>query len=458
MNHLSLSPDYVDHPIPVAFGAGNCVDLGAWLDALPASIGGGNPILDRIALQVWRPIAWYLSIGLDGLPDGEKSKRTAFNAIVLVACTVAAAYAVFYTLYDFKGLRVAQAASVVGTTLVLLPLVVRRSLRLAVYLGLVGTIGIFTFLTYHLGADTGLYLFLIIALVAVFVINGKENLTDTIVFWISCTVAMVASAVYFQEPSGVAEVDASFQMIVLVGVIIGLSLMIGAGVLTLSFRVARAEEALATEHARSEALLDNLLPAEIATRLKSSPGIVIADDLPEVTILFADIVDFTPRANSMRPEELVGFLNRIFTEFDKLTAQFGLEKIKTIGDAYMVAAGMPTARPDHAQVTADMALAMLDVTRRLTAETGQCIEVRIGLHSGAAIAGVIGTQKVFYDVWGDTVNTASRMESHGEEGRIQLTRETKDHLGSFYDFELRGEVEIKGKGLLQTYWLIGKTQ
>ena len=122
----------------------------------------------------------------------------------------------------------------------------------------------------------------------------------------------------------------------------------------------------------------------------------------------------------------------------------------------MVAAGMPVARPDHATIIAEMALEMLQVTKRLTAETGQQIEVRIGLHSGTAIAGVIGTQKVFYDVWGDTVNTASRMESHGKEGRIQLTAETKERLGNAYTYERRGDIEIKGKGVVETYWLTGR--
>ncbi|MCY6382092.1 adenylate/guanylate cyclase domain-containing protein [Hoeflea prorocentri] len=407
-------------------------------------------------LNAWRPITWYLSIGLDGLPDNEKSRRFAFNVIMLAGFGAALGYGAFYALYDFDGLRVAWIAAFACTSIILLPLVAIRSLRLALFLGLAVGIWVFTTLSYFLGAGTGLYLYLNIALLAALVVNGKENLTDTIVFCVACIVAMVISAVYFQEPSGIVVVDPRFQLLVLLTVVVAMPLIIAFGVMTLSFRVARAEEALAAEHARSEALLDNLLPAEIAMRLKSSPGSVIADELPEVTILFADIVDFTPRASSMPPDDLVKFLNWVFTEFDRLTEQFGLEKIKTIGDAYMVAAGLPTARPDHAQVIADMALAMLDVTARLTAESGQRIEVRIGLHSGAAIAGVIGTQKVFYDVWGDTVNTASRMESHGEAGRIQLTDEMKQRLGTAYTFEPRGSVEIKGKGLVQTYWLTGK--
>lgn len=378
--------------------------------------------------------------------------------MMLIGTLAAFAYAAFYALYDYEGLQVAWSAALIcASVVVFLPLLASRSLRLATIIGFAIAIWTFTFLTYHLGASTGLYLFLNLPLVALFVLNGKANLADTVFFWVLATIAMLASVFLFQEPSGDARVDPELQLLVHYGVIAASSFFIGIGVLVLAFRVAHAEEALAAEHARSEALLDNLLPGEIAARLKSSPGTIIADDLPEVTILFADIVDFTPRANSMRPEELVGFLNRIFTEFDKLTAHFGLEKIKTIGDAYMVAAGMPTAREDHAQAIADMALAMLDVTERLRAKTGQHTEVRIGLHSGAAVAGVIGTQKVFYDVWGDTVNTASRMESQGEEGRIQLTRETKDRLGTSYKFEPRGDIEIKGKGLVQTYWLTGKS-
>ena len=198
-------------------------------------------------------------------------------------------------------------------------------------------------------------------------------------------------------------------------------------------------------------------PDQIAARLKASPGVVIADDLPDVTILFTDIVGFTQRASTMRPDDLIRFLNRVFTEFDILTEEYGLEKIKTIGDAYMVAAGTPVARADHAQVTANMALGMLAATARFSAETGQQVDIRIGLHSGPAVAGVIGTKKVFYDIWGDTVNTASRMESEGEKGHIQVTRETKDILGTTYVFAERPKAPIKGKGLMQTYWLLGKT-
>jgi class 3 adenylate cyclase len=175
-----------------------------------------------------------------------------------------------------------------------------------------------------------------------------------------------------------------------------------------------------------------------------------------VTILFADIVAFTPRAEGRAASEVVGFLNRVFTEFDRLAVRHGLEKIKTIGDAYMVAAGMPDPRADHAEAVAEMALDMLEAARRLGDGTGEAVHVRIGFHAGPAVAGVIGTRKFFYDVWGDTVNTAARLESQGAADRIQVTRATRDLLADRYVFERRGEIALKGKGLAETWWLAGR--
>jgi adenylate cyclase len=217
----------------------------------------------------------------------------------------------------------------------------------------------------------------------------------------------------------------------------------------------RALDALDKEHARSEALLLNVLPPSIATRLKTNPD-VIADAFPDVTVLFADIVNFTPLARKMRPEELVRLLDKLFSDFDGLAERYALEKIKTIGDAYMVAGGLPVERPDHARAVAEMALEMNDVVRKNGPSAGEGFALRIGIDTGPVVAGVIGRKKFIYDLWGDTVNTASRMESHGQPGRIHVTARTQGRLQSEYEFESRGEIEIKGKGRMTTYFLVGR--
>ena len=208
-------------------------------------------------------------------------------------------------------------------------------------------------------------------------------------------------------------------------------------------------------YARSEGLLLNVLPRTIADRLKRDPG-VIAESHPDVSVLFADVVSFTPFTEQTEPERVVGVLDEIFSAFDALAERHGLEKIKTIGDAYMVAAGLPEARADHVAVLADMALDMLVEFERVGAQLGSGHAIRIGMQCGPVIAGVIGSHKFAYDLWGDTVNTASRMESHGIPGRIQVTEEVYRRLRSEFAFERRGEIDVKGKGSLVTYLLIGR--
>jgi len=177
-----------------------------------------------------------------------------------------------------------------------------------------------------------------------------------------------------------------------------------------------------------------------------------------VTVLFADIVDFTSLATRVAPVELVGILNDIFSRFDELAERHGLEKIKTIGDAYMVVGGAPLPRPDHAAAVVDMALDMQQAIEQFSAERGAPFNLRIGISSGPAIAGVIGTKKFSYDLWGDTVNMASRMESLGQAGSIQVSAATYARLWDQYQFKERGPLQVKGKGELITYFLTGRTE
>jgi class 3 adenylate cyclase len=229
-----------------------------------------------------------------------------------------------------------------------------------------------------------------------------------------------------------------------------------AAVLVLGEAV-RSRRALQLEQERSERLLLNVLPAPIATRLKAGEA-VIADAFPDVTVLFADIVDFTPRSQRISPAQVVATLNDLFSAFDALAQRHGLEKIKTIGDAYMVAGGLPDPRPDHAEAIAEMALQIRDEVPRHIDPSGQPLAVRIGMDTGPVVAGVIGTSKFIYDLWGDTVNTASRMESDGVASCIQVTERTYQRLRDGYRFERRGPIQVKGKGEMITYLLLGRNQ
>ncbi|MEA2554455.1 MAG: adenylate cyclase [Fimbriimonadaceae bacterium] len=214
---------------------------------------------------------------------------------------------------------------------------------------------------------------------------------------------------------------------------------------------------LAEEKDRSETLLANVLPEPIAEELKHGWG-VIAESHESATVLFADVVNFTPFAATQPPDKVVGFLNGIFSKFDGLVERHGLEKIKTVGDAYMVAGGLPKPRANHLEAMALLALDMHAVMASTVGPDGSPMKIRIGIHTGPLVAGVIGTRKFLYDLWGDTVNTASRMESHGIGGQIQVTEEVVRALEDRFEFERRGLVQVKGKGEICTFWLVGRKQ
>lgn len=213
-------------------------------------------------------------------------------------------------------------------------------------------------------------------------------------------------------------------------------------------------ESLRVERARSERLLLNVLPGPIAERLKHGSGI-IADAHEDCTVLFADIAGFTAHSRTIGADQLVGELNTIFTTFDELAENAGIEKIKTIGDGYMAVAGAPEPRPDHVEAACDVALAMMDSVDRVTERMGTDLAIRIGINTGPLVAGVIGTSKFSYDLWGDTVNLASRMESTGETGRIQVTQAVVDAVGDRYQFEPGGVRDVKGQGPTMAYFLVG---
>ena len=208
------------------------------------------------------------------------------------------------------------------------------------------------------------------------------------------------------------------------------------------------------EYERSETLLANILPASVADRLKDPARNIIADKYDDASVLFADIAGFTERASEMAPDKLIRFLNRLYSDFDALVDKHGLEKIKVSGDSYMVVSGVPQPRADHVEALADLALDMAEAANGLKDSRGGALPLRIGLASGPVVAGVVGSHRFFYDVWGDAVNVASRMESTDSVGRIQLPEDVYQRLKNDFVLHERGAVEVKGKGLMRTWYLV----
>jgi adenylate cyclase len=215
------------------------------------------------------------------------------------------------------------------------------------------------------------------------------------------------------------------------------------------------ETELRQQRQQADRLLVNILPHRIAQRLKGGAR-TIAESLDQVSVLFADLVDFTAASSQMTPRQLVKLLNEVFSMFDQLAEFHRLEKIKTIGDAYMVAGGLPSANDDHAEAIAHFALDILDAIQRFPRPDGNTFQIRVGINTGSVVAGVIGRRKFAYDLWGDTVNIASRMEATGEAQRIQVTPELYEKLKDKFRFESRGHVAVKGRGQMMTYWLVGR--
>jgi adenylate cyclase len=280
---------------------------------------------------------------------------------------------------------------------------------------------------------------------ALFLYSARQALPWFLAFITLTVVSGLIDPVLSTSPPGLpAPIRVAFFVLNVTGVSV-------TAYLLLQYALRERDRAFAI----SDGLLLNVLPPPIAQRLKRSPR-VIADRHEDVTVLFADVANFTPFAEAAGPERVVGVLDEIFTAFDQLTEQHGLEKIKTIGDAYMVVGGLPEPRPDQAEAVIELALAMQTELERISQGSGLGLEIRVGIASGPVVAGVIGQKRFLYDLWGDTVNTASRMESHGVVGRIQVTEATYRRVRTRYDFEDRGEIEIKGKGRLRAYLLIGR--
>ena len=306
---------------------------------------------------------------------------------------------------------------------------------------------------YELGWNFGFQYYLITWIAGIFLITGH--------FILKLSIAVLTTGLFiilYYYSQTIEHIWTGSSTLMNVTNIANIAGAITALTITINYfrgAVDRAESALEVSHQKAENLLHNILPVAIANRLKENPRI-IADVYQNASVLFVDIVDFTRLAEKVTPQKLVSILNNIFSRFDDLIEKYHLEKIKTIGDAYMVASGIPEKRKDHAEALAELALDMLGAVNDFNRTHKNKLTIRIGINSGRVVAGVIGKKKFSYDLWGDTVNTASRMESHGKSGEIQITKSTYKILKNKYEFSRRENIAIKGKGIMTTFILTKK--
>ena len=306
--------------------------------------------------------------------------------------------------------------------------------------------------TYQIGTDGGSHLSYLSAGTLSILILGLERVWLAVLLSAIAVALIVTLHLITPENTGVLSVEAlrlNFAINAAVNAVVLFAVVYYA-----VRETARAEVAAEREFQRSETLLANILPPRVAERLKGQAGAEIADRYPEASILFADMAGFSARASDTEPADLVRFLNGVFTRLDALVERHGLEKIKTTGDAYMVVSGVPEPRPDQAEALAALALDMRDALAGLVDQKGRAVPVRIGIASGPVVAGVVGTRKFFYDVWGDAVNTAARMEQTGEPGKIQVAAETHARLKERFVLEERGTIDVRGKGEMRTWFLV----
>lgn len=307
-------------------------------------------------------------------------------------------------------------------------------------------------LTFVLGTETGYLAYYVVLCAAPLLVFGPDETKErTFLVVFALAVAPVVFFVARRQDPFIALSASQIERLAFLNVLGGLIGTLGIMVY-FSAATERAEADAARERERSEELLRNVLPEVIADRLKSEPG-TIADSFASVTVLFADLVGFTQLASRVDSRAVVDMLNEIFSRFDRLAVSLQLEKIKTIGDAYMVVGGLPVPHDDHVAAVAEMAVRMREELHAFGKEHGAQLDLRIGVHTGPVVAGVIGERKLTYDIWGDTVNTASRMESHSEPGRIQITSAVHAALPAGCQVEHRGIIDVKGKGPMETWYL-----
>ena len=309
-----------------------------------------------------------------------------------------------------------------------------------------------TVVCWHLGTGSGLPFYYLVAATLMVLILGVDRLVPASVFAAVLAATVIAIEIVVPYNTGV-QPDWAFRLGFILTVVSAWVMVVAVVWYTLR-EIRRAREAAEAEYERSETLLANILPATIAERLKDPSRNIIADKYDDASILFADIAGYTKRASDTTPSDLVRFLDRLYTDMDALVDRHGLEKVKTSGDSYMVVSGVPQPRDDHMEALACLALDMAAAVADLKDPQGREVPLRIGLAAGPVVAGVVGARKFFYDVWGDAVNVAARMETTDIAGRIQVPQDVYERLKHAFLLEERGDVDIKGKGVMHTWYLV----
>ena len=389
----------------------------------------------------------FAEAGTAHYPRAIRRRLTIVNLMALLIAVFSAVYAIVFTVYGpalYWPLIVANLLLVVVALFI--PLAHRiNDIAAALLLALAEFVALF-FFVWALGRDSGIQINYIIAAAVAFALYGLSHLR--IVLAVSALALALHVAAWFLFPPERALIAADPVLLA--------NLYVSSAVTTFCIIALIVGYAFTTaDRARAEAdtLLANILPEAIADRLKARPGERVADAVPDASVLFSDLVGFTQLAKELGAERTVGLLDAIVTAFDRLAAAHGVEKVKTIGDGYMAVSGVSSPTPDHLDRLARMALQMPPLVARLSAEHGVDLKIRIGIGGGPVMAGVIGADKFSYDVWGETVNLAARLESHGVPGEIQVTRALSLSLGDRFHFERRGPIEVKGVGVIET-WLL----
>ena len=381
-------------------------------------------------------------------------QRRVVNILTWLAAAFSASFAVLLVVAQRGSIYMAIVNAVMALVFAAIPLLHRFGSLVAPLTLILTTFVSLSIVCWDIGTGSGLDLFFVVVAAAAVLVLGIEHIALA-----SILVAIGAALVItlqFTVPSVTGVQPQWFVAFGFITSVICACIMSVAAVWYALREIERAEKAMELEYQRSESLLANILPASIASRLKNPATSVIADRYADASVLFADIVGYTEWASQTAPAQLVQFLNRLYTDLDRLVDDHGLEKIKTSGDCYIVVSGVPERREDHLQALARLALSMAAAVDGLSDPRGHRLRLRIGLGAGPVAAGVVGTRRFFYDVWGDAVNVASRMESTGVEGKIQVPEVVHGRLKDDFVLEERGEVAVKGKGVMRTWFLIGE--